>query len=500
MAFRSIYFPSSTTGYNTPIGSIRIRFYYYYTSELTVNDDAALLDIKPIEIPLESGPSEQSYRFDSVKLTFAYSSIFDNAAVMHHAPNATWCDIYIDGAIYWKGVVNFDKMKKYDWIINTSGTLQWQKVDIEVFGCFAFFWWNDTTLADCGYTIGDDLESTLIAICDYLDIDSADVVVDANIKIAVDYGATEYDAGDIQLNIAGLTKVRDFLKPLIIELGLFIFYLDGKAYFVLRNGGATVSITNTDIITVEKGINDNIIEYVKITCEKEVGDFTGEFAHPDDGELVKIKTFDAEFTHGIESPDEFRNFVIYECTLLQNLYTIATGAANYPTSFSANTAIKAGSVDGTMVADPTYIDFETNLIEDGDIIYFNGGYSVNPFEEGSMVYEVTDDHTVKYFATGVAPDVDDAFTIYRGAPGETEKQSGVSRLRYKFYKLAEMAAGVYEDYFLTSRDIIKITLYDVSAFDDLSKRFVFASENYRARSARVDLLKDTIYLELIKVT
>lgn len=490
MAYRSIYFPSSTTGWQSPVGSIRVKFYYVYSSELSVNDDAPIIKIQPIEIPLEADPSDQTFRFDSMKITFGYSSIFDNDAVMRYAPNATWMDIYIDGSLYWKGLVNFDKMKKYDWFVNTSGTLQWQKVDLEIYGCFAYFWWNNVTLADCGYTLGDTIESTLQNICAEIGISSGDVVIDSNLKIAVDYGSTEYDITDLHVGCIATKKVSDFLKAFILEFAIFMYFIDGKAYFVFRNGGATLSITNSDIIEVEKGINDNLIEYVYLKSAKLKGDTI--FDHPDDGDIIPLTSFDAIFYHGTESVDENRNFIIYETSVMDVIYTVATGATHYPTSYSANTAIKAGSTDEQIVANGTYIDLETNLIEDGDVIFYNGGYSTNPFETGSMVKEVVNAYTVKFFDTDVEADVDDNFDILRGTDSD--------RYRFKHYKLAELAEGVYNDYFLTSKDIIKIKLYDVSAFDDLSSRYVFASGNYRAKKAKIDLIEDSIYLELVKVT
>ena len=71
--------------------------------------------------------------------------------------------------------------------------------------------------------------------------------------------------------------------------------------------------------------------------------------------------------------------------------------------------------------------------------------------------------------------------------------------RFKIYLLAALIASVYNQYYLTSPDILQVKLFDVVSHKDLTKRFTVLSNNYRINIVNCDLQRDRINFDLSQV-
>jgi hypothetical protein len=77
---------------------------------------------------------------------------------------------------------------------------------------------------------------------------------------------------------------------------------------------------------------------------------------------------------------------------------------------------------------------------------------------------------------------------------------GYEEYIYKAELLIKMTAATYNDFFLTSPDIINVKLTDISEYINLHYRFVLFSNNHRIKSAKIDFLKDSLALDLVEVS
>ena len=89
------------------------------------------------------------------------------------------------------------------------------------------------------------------------------------------------------------------------------------------------------------------------------------------------------------------------------------------------------------------------------------------------------------------------------AQAPTDQNAYVNRDSHNNYKmviLVETTAAVLNQYFRTSKDILKLIIADITDFDDLTKRFTVLSNNHRAKNSKINFTKDEITVDLVQVT
>jgi hypothetical protein len=475
MAAQYFHFPTSATTYKLPSGdTLRFRLWYDDGTALSNTDtNVKLLKCGNLDIPLEITPSSQTFRFSKIKLEFENTSDrFDTGDIFDVTySNDTYFELYLNGSLYFYGMVDFSSIKNDDWYV-VGGSLKSRKISFSVNDILSYFWTRSRTFTAASITGSTFIDTQLEEIFADVGIASGNVNIDSNI------GWTEFSGGVHTLSTlkwlsGGSIEISTYLKYVMLYFGCFIYYLNGKINIVSRISGTTKTVNNSDIVKpISKIENQDLIEYIRVGVTA-----------PSIGADVPIANFvgteDVSFAAGADNGNNNKNFDLgLDNSFIKFIVSDQT-ATRYPSS--GNDSMTGGSV--TTLIDSSY-DFETNNWECGDYVE-NATNS-----EGAIVYDLNDANTVLHSTINTANGNLDFWYGYKGDNND---------YRYKYYKVAETARDVYDEFLRTSPDILKIRVRDLTDFDDIEKRYVLLSANHRAKNVKIDFEQDEIQLELRQV-
>ena len=258
----NFWFPSQTGTYTLPSGdTLRICIYYDRASaDANTDTDAELEKLTPLDIPLEVSSSAQSHRFSSIQFSFInIDNVFETESILLDAKkNETFCDIYFNGSLYWRGLVEFNQTKKDKWYID-SGSLKYRIIKVKAYDVMSYFWKNAKTLNDASYANAQSIKTVLEGVLGLAGFAAGDLNIDTSIDINELCG-TSYDLSTLKCNGFGTSMLcSTFLKSFMMYFGAFIFHLKGKMNIVSRVAGTTVSVGNDNIVKLKNIENKNAI-------------------------------------------------------------------------------------------------------------------------------------------------------------------------------------------------------------------------------------------------
>jgi len=495
MAFQNFWFPSQTTGYDTLGGSIRFNIKYDTgAGAANTNVAALLLKMSALDMQFEVSPSNESFRHPSITLTFANlpydttNNLFEQYSILNETYEfELFVDLYIDGIIFWKGIIDFDKIKRSDYYLDGS-TLKYRNIKIKIYDRLAYFWFNPTLdLADLSFANYDSLTDTIEAIFALIDVASGELEYDSNLGAFTEPSGTSYDYTDLLITfIPTTTLLYSFIKSLIQGLACWIYSWNGKYYFVNRNGGSTKAI-DTDYV-LEKGIqkieNANPIKYINLTAtidwynDKTPFGIHSSFANTPHTAIAGDSTVDTNKKLEVD----LTSFLDFLCVV----YAGAT--SNYPTDASTPTHGTDSWLRDLGQADPP--TFYTTDIECGHYVFY--------FENGGLVYEpinTVEEFQINFPNMGQTVNTAAIYECIRN-PGPVSYEEYI----FKVQVLMNAAKDIYDDFFLTSPDVIKVKLRDISEYINLHYKFVLFSNNHRIKGAKIYLDKDIMTLDMHEVT
>ena len=205
MALQNFWFPSSTGGYETPAGSVRINIHYNTGAGASNTDiDCRLLKLSALDMPFEVDPSEGDFRFPAMDITFnnppydTTNNMFEQYSILNGSyETRLFVDFYLNGSVFWQGIIDFNQIKRSDYYLDGS-TLKYRKIKLKVYDRLAYFWFNPTLdLDDVGYVDTQTLKAVIQNIITLLNIYSGDIDFDSNLKITEKCG-NSYDMDDFK--------------------------------------------------------------------------------------------------------------------------------------------------------------------------------------------------------------------------------------------------------------------------------------------------------------
>jgi len=468
------YFPGNALHYDAKAGEIFFRIWYTFDWDNAISIDTDCLNLESLNIPLEVDPGAKTFRYANMKVTFAYSALIESMLadiIAQGKQESTFIDMYIDGDIYWRGMLIWENIAKYDYYIDESSNLSYKSITLDFNDAFYYLSKNNKTLSDASYSDGITIQALLENIIALFEFESSDLSIDSNLCINEECG-TSYDLSD--LKITGLDSdmlLTEFLNDFMVELGAFIYILKGKVYVVRRSGGTTLPVSNSAIMDLQK-LGLNLVGYVNFYID-----------------LISTDGWAAYGGNAIEKYSGIKNQVNAElnyereCTLLKKCFIAGDGDL-YPLPVHTPTGGDTDDITDAAAA------FLTNLIETGDVLYYNNSV---PAKAQSFIMKGITETNLKYYDIGVTVDIGESYWIKNG-------HFSTPYPRYKGELLLYMAADAYIDFFLTSPDVFNVILKGISTYDDISKRYVFNSLNHRARNAIINFIENTIYMEWMRVS
>ena len=477
MATKAFWFPSQTGSYSVKAGDVRLKIWYDYASDVNTDTNARIKKIGALKIPLEVTPSSNQFRFGSISIDFENTAnIFETQSIVVESKRKeTYLDIYIDGSLYWRGVIDFANISRKEYY-DDSGSLKYESIVIPWFDALYSLKLNDKTLSDASYSDEMSLETLIKNIAALIGFGSAAVNIDANIKISEACG-NDYDISDFYITGQSNSDLAvDFLKKCILYLGCFIYILGGKFNVISRIGGSTQSVTVSEVRSVIKKSNPDYITYVKtstvfITADKNLAT------------SLDYASVTETIENGAEDVNESRNVVLADDDFLEYIFTDASGygADYYPIP---DEVVDDGDLTTLKDYDETFL---TANIETGDIVRASAGNDAN-----SIINAVVNEYRLEFYTAAF----DCTGMYYYIAIGN----NATDNFRYKFTLLTQKVAAVLNEFYRTSPDIYNVRFCGLSIYGDISKRFIFYGNNHRARNAVIDILTDKISMELVEVT
>ena len=264
--------------------------------------------------------------------------------------------------------------------------------------------------------------------------------------------------------------------------GAWIYYWNGKYYVVARNGGTTKSIVSPYILDVKKIENENRIKYVKVSTDVVWQDKCND--------LVGAP-WSSAITHSKDYGDDTvvsgKQMLVDGTDFLNKIYTLVVSD---PVSQYPDPAINpSGGTDSYLDSDvEPFEGFWEEEIETGMVLIYNDGAAP------TTITDVPQDIRIAF------PDYN--VTVNTGLDYYCVRQPGIGANLKSIFKaelLTQMAAAIYNDFFLTSPDVINVKLRDISEFINLHYRFVLFGNNHRIKSAKFYFDKDELSFDLVQV-
>jgi hypothetical protein len=137
------------------------------------------------------------------------------------------------------------------------------------------------------------------------------------------------------------------------------------------------------------------------------------------------------------------------------------------------------------------VSFLASDIESGMMTTFDAASGSG----SSIINRSVETYRINFPSVGILPD--SLYKIFRN-PGDPDDSWSTRVL--KIINLIELIGDCYNQYFLTSPDVLKVRLKDAKKYDDFEKRFVFTALNWKIKKANIRFDEDEIILDLVRVT
>jgi len=461
-----------------------MKIYYADASTSSVNLDAEIEVIKPIKYQMEIDPGNQKFRFGRADVVFwNKNDVFETSGVLNSAKkDETFCQILIDGVVFFDGRLLWDQIKKEDWFLDT--TLKYRKITLPFEDKLSFLF--QKTLADATYTDGMLVETLLNNAAAVLgltsDINTAYVITEQR---GASYGITLSFNTD-QLRIWGLNSTDNLMttiKALALALGHFVYTQDNKFVFVQRDQRSSALLSTDNIIKIEKVRDRSPFDSIEVKATKNWRD-----------DLTTIPAgFPTINTHDkilgtVNAAQSRRNYVLDATGVLNLLYipTPGTGtnefvpitAAN-PTSFIADYSIEYW--DGGAPSGRFYL--ATEYAESGMWVHYNN------LSVYSVILDVPSAKQIDFFDVGNIVNTGQTFQVRRH--DKLSPDNNYLKL-WKVEKCVQKTADILNIWFRTG-DPLKIWY---NGLWKIENTFSLDGTIYAVGAADYDLRKNTTKMEV----
>lgn len=335
MALVEYYFPQQGYEYQTASGKLKFRFFYENTAAQSINTNLHVLKISPIRIEFESKANDQTIRLPNFTLTLQGGDFFEGTNFTN-GKNKTFIEIYKDGQLYFTGYIDFNSIQKSDYYID-NGSLKYRTIKIKIFDGIKYYYDNNITLSDIGYTGSESLQSLVQTMLS--DFHNGNFYFTSQNIIAENCGLN-YTFNDLKLaETSGNMLCRTLLSYIMRYLALNIFNLNGTYYVIPRQGeGTSQTFANEKLLSVKKLENRAIIKYIEVKATKDWSALTsntiGNYEHkktigiyyvPDSNKII------------IDATDFFKRLTVqYKGADLSDFPT----SGIYPDDYASDWAIK----------------------------------------------------------------------------------------------------------------------------------------------------------------
>jgi hypothetical protein len=414
---------------------------------------------------------------------------FPNIANIFETPNLifdtvnqklqTFMTIYLDGNEFWWGIVDYDTIEKNDQYYDSGW--KYRSIGFTAYDRLAYFWWNSVPIIEPLFYADDYIYEFMDRIFAKISIISTATEYDTELGILEENGNAYAFTVQRLISVGDCVEVRDFLKEFMLGFAAYIYNFDGKYRVIKRTGGSETSISFNDLVDkASKYQSNKIIEYIKLSGIK---NWTA---------YCSFTNFTHEKEYGNTSAITSRKFLHTDTkNLLMAVFVTNGESGNYPTPADYSVIYDSW---GTMDNDGWYFrdndkDFLVNKIESGMVIFYEGvGFYSAP------VLIAPARNQVKFAkVTGQDP-LDSGGYYVDKRPEETTPYE-----LFKIHTIILNSAAAYNEWFLTSNEILKLTLKSFNTYRNLHNRFIFDSNSHRLAKCYLDFLKGTMEFHLRQV-
>ncbi|APF17003.1 hypothetical protein Calab_1539 [Caldithrix abyssi DSM 13497] len=473
MALVEYYFPQQGYEYRTASGKLKFRFFYEDTTAQTINTNLHVLKISPIRIEFEAKANEQTIRLPNFTLTLQGGDFFEGTNFTN-GKNKTFIEIYRDGQLYFTGYLDFNSIQKSDYYVD-NGALKYRTIKFKIFDGIKYYYDNNITLSDIGYTGSESLQSLVQTMLSKFHNGSyyftAQNIISENCGL-------NYTFNDLKLaETSGNFLCRTLLSYIIRYLALNIFNLNGIYYVLPRQGeSASQALSAESLLSVKKLENRAVIKYIEIKATKNWSVLTSN----------TIGNYEHKKTVGVSYVQDFKKIIIDATDFFKRLTVQYKGASlsDYPTSavypddYSTDWAMKYGQ------------DAYSNEIETGMI--FAAEYSLSsPINDLIKSQEdPLDPSTIysKYYFADMNYD-GRVFLIDKTPSGAND------RTLYKIQKCVEYLASVFNSLYYEKENNLTFKIHGITSID-ITKKVNILSFNRPIRKLIIDLLNNKTHCTL----
>ena len=478
MAFKTFYFPAQSGHYSTKFGNLQFKIYYSNSTDENLDVNVDLMKMGELSIPLLITPASDEFRFSEININFRNNSdLFEsNPIFLKEKEKETFIDIIKDGALFWRGVLNFDAIKKNEWFLD-SGSLKYKKIEASFYDALYYFRLNPKDLLDASWVNDISVKSMLENIASLINFNASDVYIDPALNFTEPCG-TVYDLNDFLINDwdSSFNKNMDvlvFLKQLMLSFAVYIFIHNGKFYVLKRNGGTIYTVNHSSILKIAKEENANPIKYIEFKSTRNWDSIMG----------TGYGDREDKFSSGDASRDNDYKF-IHDSELLKYIRTVGSGSSIPETEIDndgSTNMIRAENIDvmtaGIETGDRVVYNKEAGLPGDSASVVTDLDYEKSAAAEYSYIYFYPDDPTIS---------------------GELFYIDALA-IRFKQILIVPVVGNDYKEIYLKSGDHLHLTFKKISDFLDFSRRFSIASKNYKLISCKLNFVNDQIRVVLIEV-
>ncbi len=472
MALVEYYFPQQGYEYQTASGKLKFRFFYEDTAAQSINTNLHVLKISPIRIEFESKANDQTIRLTNFTLTLQGGDFFEGTNFTN-GKNKTFVEIYKDGQLYFTGYLDFNSIRKSDYYVD-NGALKYRTIKLKIFDGIKYYYDNNITLSDIGYTGSESLQSLIQTMLTKFHTGNYYFTTQ---NIVAENCGLNYTLNDLKLaGTNGNFLCRTLLSYIMRYLALNIFNLNGTYYILPRQGESTSqTLANEKLLSVKKLENRAVIKYIRVSATKDWSQqthnvLTTPYEHYSEVGDANVK--DNEKIN-IDATDFFKRIVVdYKGTSI-NAWPSTRVAPSY---------------FGTNWADKTGIDAYTNQIETGMVFDAGSpfyGPILNVFYGYSTAYEA-------YYSHFEFIDIS-----YDGDPFFIDKtpEGGTNRTLYKIQKCVEYLSSVFSNLYYEKENNLTFKIKGIDAID-ITKKVNILNFNRPIRKLIIDLLNNKTHCTL----
>lgn len=503
-------FPSGTTTIPTPAGEVAVWLIFERAATSGTVGQNEYFEISPIDYDLSFDSSSNTAKLARCTITFSnHTGTFSNAWSMDFFdavddPTEIFCQVYIDGSVFFDGVIDFLNYKKSDYYYDTgTSTLKYRTVTIPFLDKVKYL--DKLTLSDVSYIDGMDVIDLIgnmaTALNLTLDYDYCDFVTEEFAD--VDYTLCSPFLTAFQ--ITGLNETDNalkILKELSKAFGFMFYSQSGYLVIESRNAGNLIALDFTDnsVLKIEKIEKRQLIKYVSVGCQKDWNCYSlnpDAKRFPNDTRQFCI----GETADSVPGANDAQNFILDTTGIFDKIHVPcpAAGPAILPEDLiddAADSTTKDREIEINTWQNWTgSFDDADNECESGMPVALSE--SVNDLKQRwySIVSEVTGELSFDIFANDhTANDLigysdDEKTSILRY--GIFNRPFDNYSFIYKMYPCLKVAAEIYWQA-MAGENIFKVT---ERGFKFLTNNPIIESKNYKIIRAKYDFDRDVTEYE-----